>query len=54
MKLIYTGRLETNRQFVDVIKLPYPIVLELVQIAIDRKLLRTIGSRAAKREELSG
>jgi hypothetical protein len=45
MKLIYTGRLETNRQFVDVIKLPYPIVLELVQIAIDRKLLRTIGSR---------
>lgn len=45
MKLIYTGRLETNRQFVDAIKLPYPIVLDLVQMAIDRKLLRTLGSR---------
>ncbi|HEY1901748.1 MAG TPA: hypothetical protein VGG56_04920 [Terracidiphilus sp.] len=46
MKLIYTGRLETNRQFVDAIKLPYVIVLDLVQMAVDRQLLRTLGTRA--------
>jgi hypothetical protein len=45
MKLIYTGRLETNRQFVDAIKLPYHIVLDLVKMAVDRSLLRTLGSR---------
>lgn len=45
MKLIYTGRLETNRQFIDAIKLPYHIVLVLVQMAVDRQLLRTLGSR---------
>ena len=44
MKLIYTGRLETNRQFIDAIKLPYLIVLDLVQMAVDRQLLRTLGS----------
>jgi len=47
MKLIYTGRLETNRQFVDAIKLPYVIVMELVQMAIGRKLLHTLGTRDA-------
>ena len=36
MKLIYAGRLETCRQFVDAIKLPYHIVAELVRMAIDR------------------
>jgi len=46
MKLIYTGRLETNRQFVEAIKLPYVIVLDLVQMAVDRQLLRTLGTRA--------
>jgi hypothetical protein len=46
MKLIYTGRLESNRQFVEAIKLPYIIVLDLVQMAIDRQLLRTLGTRA--------
>jgi hypothetical protein len=45
MKLIYTGRLETNRQFVQAIKLPYHIVLDLVKMAVDRQLLRTLGSR---------
>lgn len=45
MKLIYMGRLETCRQFIDAIKLPYPIVSVLVQMAIDRKLLRALGSR---------
>ncbi|HXR37830.1 MAG TPA: hypothetical protein VN776_01990 [Terracidiphilus sp.] len=45
MKLIYTGRLESTRQFVDAIKLPYVIVLDLVQMAVDRQLLRTLGAR---------
>jgi hypothetical protein len=45
IKLIYTGRLETVRQFVDAIKLPYHIVLELVPKAIDRQLLRALGMR---------
>jgi hypothetical protein len=48
MKLIYTGRLETNRQFVDAIKLPYVIVMDLVQMAIGRKLLHTLGTRDAE------
>jgi hypothetical protein len=48
MKLIYAGRLETNRQFVEAIKLPYHIVLELVQMAVDRQLLRTLGSRESE------
>lgn len=47
MKVIYAGRLETGRQFVDAIKLPYHIVAELVQMAIDRMLLRTLGTRAS-------
>jgi hypothetical protein len=45
MKLIYAGRLETSRQFVDAIKLPYHIVAVLVQMAVDRMLLRTLGMR---------
>jgi hypothetical protein len=45
MKLIYTGRLETGRQFVEAIKLPYVVVIDLVQMAVDRQLLRTLGSR---------
>ena len=47
MKLIYTGRLETGRQFVEAIKLPFHIVNELVQMAVDRMLLRTLGMREA-------
>src|ERR1700739_4885807 len=45
MKLIYTGRLESVRQYVEAIKLPYHVVLDLVQMAVDRQLLRTLGSR---------
>jgi hypothetical protein len=45
MKLIYVERLETVRQFANAIKLPYHIVLDLVQMAVDRKLLITLGSR---------
>jgi len=44
MKLIYTGRLETVRQFMDAIKLPYHIVIELVTMAVERQLLYTLGS----------
>jgi len=45
MKLMYTGRLESVRQFVEAIKLPYHIVLDLVRMAVDRKLLHTLGAR---------
>jgi hypothetical protein len=45
MKLIYSGRLENVRQFVDAIKLPYHVVLELVRMAVDRQLLRALGAR---------
>ena len=48
MRLIYTGRLETCRQYVDAIRLPYHIVAELVVMAVDRKLLRTLGMRASR------
>ena len=47
MKLIYAGRLETGRQFVEAIKLPFHIVSDLVQMAVDRMLLRTLGMRDA-------
>jgi hypothetical protein len=45
MKLIYKDRLETTRQFMDAIKLPYHIVLDLVGMAVNRQLLQTLGSR---------
>ncbi|MGC9159585.1 MAG: hypothetical protein ACP5FH_11405, partial [Terracidiphilus sp.] len=45
MKVIYTCHLETSRQFADAIKLPYAIVTDLVAMAIDRQLLRTLGTR---------
>jgi len=43
MRVIYTAHLETCREFVDAIKLPYHIVAELVKMGIDRQLLRTLG-----------
>ena len=43
MRLIYTGRLATCREYVDAIRLPYHIVAELVAMAVDRKLMRTLG-----------
>ena len=45
MKLVYVEHLETIRSFIEAIKLPYHIVLDLVQMAIDRHLLRTLGTR---------
>jgi hypothetical protein len=45
LKLIYTGRLETIRQLVEAIKLPYHLVLDLVRMAVDRQLLHTLGTR---------
>ena len=45
MKLIYTARLQTVRQFSEAIKLPHHIVLELVRMAVDRALLQNLGSR---------
>jgi hypothetical protein len=44
MKLIYTERLETVRQFKNAIKLPYHLVLELVRLAVDNKMLRSLGA----------
>jgi hypothetical protein len=45
VKLIYVEHLESLRQFIAAIKLPYNIVAELVQMAVDRQLLRTLGTR---------
>jgi hypothetical protein len=45
MKLIYVEHLESARQFVDSIKLPYNLVLDLIRMAIDRQLLRNLGTR---------
>ena len=47
MKLIYSARLQTIRQMTDAIKLPYRMVAELVQMAVDRKLLQAMGVRGA-------
>src|ERR1700738_1243126 len=48
MKLIYASRLETMRQFIDEIKLPYHIVNELTRMAVDRALLQTLGTRQSE------
>ena len=45
LKLIYSNRLANIRQYVDAIKLPLPIVLDLTKMAVDRQLLHTLGSR---------
>ena len=43
MKVIEKGRLESVRQFADAIKLPTGIVIEVVRLAVDRKLLFSLG-----------
>ncbi|MGD0732073.1 MAG: hypothetical protein ABR956_12485 [Terracidiphilus sp.] len=48
MKLIYADRLESVRQFTDALKLPYAIVVDLVQMAIDRRMLQALGTRDAE------
>lgn len=45
IKLIYIGRLESLPQFIDAIKLPHQIVAELVRMAVERRLLRSLGTR---------
>src|ERR1035437_36353 len=46
MKLVYTWRLESTREFADAIKLPAHIVVKLVRIATERKLIYARGVRA--------
>ncbi|HWG18563.1 MAG TPA: hypothetical protein VN678_11910 [Acidobacteriaceae bacterium] len=46
MKLIYTWRLQSNREFADAIKLPAHLVVKLIRIATERKLLYAKGVRA--------
>jgi hypothetical protein len=45
LKNIYTSRLSNVRQYVDSIKLPLQIVLDLVRMAVDRQFVHTLGSR---------
>ncbi len=45
LKNIFVGRLETVRQMMESIKLPYHIVSDLVQTAVDRIYLQTLGRR---------
>lgn len=45
MKLIYTWRLESTREFADAIKLPSHIIVKLVRMATERKLLYARGVR---------
>ncbi|HET7347018.1 MAG TPA: hypothetical protein VFJ10_06785 [Acidobacteriaceae bacterium] len=47
MKLIYSARLQTIRQISEAITLPLRMVSELVQMAVDRKLLQSLGVRGA-------
>jgi len=46
IKLIYAERLESNREFVDAIKLPSAIVVKLVRMATEQKILYARGVRA--------
>lgn len=45
LKLIYVDRLSNVRMYVEAIRLPLQIVLDLVRMAVDRALLHTLGSR---------
>jgi len=45
MKQVYLDQLETIPQMVNVIKLPRHIVTELVTMAVERRLLRSLGTR---------
>ena len=49
MKLIYSARLQTIRQISEAIMLPIRMVTELVQMAVDRKLLQSLGVRGNDR-----
>jgi hypothetical protein len=45
IKLVYTNRLETPVQMAEAIRLPVHIVTELVRMAVERRLLRSLGNR---------
>lgn len=45
MKIIYSFGLSSIAQYADAIKLPMTIVIDLTQLAIERQLLYTLGSR---------
>ncbi len=47
VKTMYVGHLETVRQLMEAIKLPFHLVVELVQMAVDRQILYTLGTRAS-------
>ncbi|HEV2278850.1 MAG TPA: hypothetical protein VGS02_11770 [Acidobacteriaceae bacterium] len=49
MKLMYSARLQSVRQITDAIMLPQRMVTELVQMAVDRKLLHALGVRGNDR-----
>ncbi len=48
LKLIYTGRLQTARDYVDAVRLPYHIVSDVVKTAVDRALLQSLGTRRSE------
>jgi hypothetical protein len=48
MRQIYLERLESARQFVDTIKLPYQIVADLIKMTIDRRLMHSLGMGRAQ------
>ncbi len=48
VKLIYLNRLNTVREYVEAIKLPLQLVVELVTVAVDRRLLHALGSRRSE------
>lgn len=45
IKLIYIGRLTTVRQYIEAVKLPLPIVMDLTSMAIERRMLHALGTR---------
>jgi len=45
LKLVYTRRLKNLREYVEAIKLPHHVVVELVRLAVDRKYLYALGAR---------
>jgi hypothetical protein len=47
LKIIYTRRLRSVREYVENIKLPHHVVVELVEKAVDRKFLYNLGSRGS-------
>jgi len=47
MRTIYTEHLDNVRHIIDAIKLPYHLVIDLLQMAVDRQLLHALGARGS-------